>query len=231
MPSPPPPPPPPTHILETILYVRSLSHSRYFYTTTLGLKCVGSSDRSAVFPLGAGVLLLFQLGATGEDHTMPDDGGLIPKHGPTEGLLPYLIPSNNDSSSSSGGDGSVPPGPNTGALGVGGERLRQHFCFAVNSAEDVDAWNEYLVTQGVEILGRVRWPEERGRSVYFADPNGNVGEVASRGIWDHLKKQAVGDEERGMGGEIGRWRQGRDDLFGCCTCPRRCEGVSDGWRM
>lgn len=179
-----PPPPRPTHILETILYVRNMVLSLDFYTNTLGLQCVHSNDRNAVFPLGAGVLLLFQLGLTTEDVEMGNDQGIIPKHGPTEPLLPYLqqkeASDNSQISSSS----------SSSNLTIGGERLRQHFCFAVDSAADVDTWDEHLKAKGVEILGRVRWPGERGRSVYFADPDGNVGEVASRGIWDHLRKGA-----------------------------------------
>lgn len=154
-----------------------MSRSISFYTQTLGLKCVQATERIAVFPLGAGVLLLFQLGLTGDDTAMPDEQGTIPKHGPTEPLLPYV----KDSTAGTDDDASGPAG-----LTIGGERLRQHFCFAVETAADVDGWDAHLVGLGTEILGRVRWPDERGRSVYFADPDGNVGEVASKGIWRHL---------------------------------------------
>lgn len=152
-----------------------------FYTETMGLTCVHSNERGSVFPLGAGVLLLFQLGLTIADVPM-GDGGTIPKHGPTEPLLPYL----QENDGAAGGDKGVFAGP--GELAIGGEKLRQHFCFAVDSSEDVDDWDRHLVAKSVEILGRVRWPDERGRSVYFADPDGNIGEVASKGIWDHLRK-------------------------------------------
>lgn len=174
-------PPPPTHILETILYVRSMSHSVNFYKDTMGLKCVSSDERGAVFPLGAGVLLLFKLGLTVNDVPL-GDSGTIPKHGPSEPLLPYLKDSDGNTA-----DEAILRDLSTG-LTVGGERLRQHFCFAVDSAKDVDYWDHHLVARDVKILGRVQWPDERGRSVYFTDPDGNIGEVASRGIWDHLTK-------------------------------------------
>lgn len=176
-----PTPPHPTHILETILYVRSMLRSVAFYTETMGLTCVQYDERISIFPLGAGVLLLFQLGLTVADVPMGDDG-TIPRHGPTEPLLPYL----KEHSGAVGSDEGMLAGPNR--LTIGGEKLRQHFCFAVDSGEDVDAWDQHLVAKGVQILGRVRWPDERGQSVYFADPDGNIGEVASKGIWDHLRK-------------------------------------------
>lgn len=115
---------------------------------------------------------------------MGNDQGIIPKHGPTEPLLPFLqqkYPGDYKQTSSSSSQTS---------LTIGGERLRQHFCLTVDSAADVDTWDKHLMAKGVEILGRVWWPDERGRSVYFADPDGNVGEVALRRIWDHLRKGA-----------------------------------------
>lgn len=43
-------------------------------------------------------------------------------------------------------------------------------------------WEKELRGKGVRILGKVEWPKG-GKSVYFADPDEHVGEIASRGIW------------------------------------------------
>lgn len=63
--------------------------------------------------------------------------------------------------------------------------LKTHFALSVEKREDVDLWEKELRAKGVEIMGKVDdWPGG-GKSVYFADPDGNVGELASRGIWPH----------------------------------------------
>lgn len=36
----------------------------------------------------------------------------------------------------------------------------------------------------MKILGRMDW-EKGGKSVYFEDLDGHVGEVGSRGVWAH----------------------------------------------
>lgn len=61
-------------------------------------------------------------------------------------------------------------------------KLKTHFALAVDKPEDVLVWKEELESRRVKILGEVTWPA-KGRSVYFEDPDGHVGEVASRGIW------------------------------------------------
>ena len=62
--------------------------------------------------------------------------------------------------------------------------LRQHFCFAVRDPEDVAKWDERLQKLGVKVNGRMDW-EKGGKSTYFEDPDGHVGEIGSRGIWPH----------------------------------------------
>lgn len=99
---------------------------------------------------------------------MPDNRGTIPGHGPTKDVLDVLL-------SSQEGEG-APDSPTAS--------LHHHFCLAVKSADDVQAWDQWLDKNDVKITGRVHWPRG-GRSVYFADPEGNVGEIASRGIWEH----------------------------------------------
>jgi catechol-2,3-dioxygenase len=151
-----------THVLETCLDVRSKSTSDKFYQTILGLKPSLCSERTSVYPLGNTTLLLFQLGLTSEDiHPQDRPEHTIPGHGPSQEILSMM----------NGKDGN-------------GQKLKQHFCLAVNSKEEVEKWEKYLKEKEVEILGVMEW-EKGGRSVYFADPDGHVGEIGSRGIWSH----------------------------------------------
>lgn len=62
--------------------------------------------------------------------------------------------------------------------------LKTHFALAVEKKEEVDAWEERFKEEKVEVLGKVDWPGG-GKSVYFEDLDGHVGEIASRGIWPH----------------------------------------------
>lgn len=56
-----------------------------------------------------------------------------------------------------------------------------HFAFAV-SAEELPAWEERLRLHGVAIEQRTTWPRG-GQSLYFRDPDGHLGELATPGIW------------------------------------------------
>ena len=116
-------------------------------------------------------LLLFQLGATAEDSSLPDNRGKIPGHGPSSPILDLLLPKFTTDDHGA----AAPPPPAS---------LNQHFCFAVKSPDDVRAWEAWFADKNVKVTGTVNW-ERGGRSVYFADPDGNVGEVGSRGIWAH----------------------------------------------
>ncbi|KAL2222396.1 Glyoxalase/Bleomycin resistance protein/Dihydroxybiphenyl dioxygenase [Thermoascus aurantiacus ATCC 26904] len=154
--------PPLSHILETCLYVRDLKASVKFYRDNFLMEPFLESPRVAAFSLGLTTLLLFQLGQTAADIRTP--AGLIPGHGPsapvTAALLDIFTPGSSD---------------------VG---LRQHFCLAVRDPADVDRWEEHLRSRGVKVRGRMEW-ERGGRSVYFEDLDGHVGEIGSRGIWAH----------------------------------------------
>jgi catechol 2,3-dioxygenase-like lactoylglutathione lyase family enzyme len=68
--------------------------------------------------------------------------------------------------------GTIPPNDGDGQM---------HFAFAI-SAADVPAWEEWLATQGVKVESKVHW-ERGGQSLYFTDPDGHLGELASPGIW------------------------------------------------
>lgn len=177
-------PPTITHILETCLSVRSMSESAEFYKKVLGLepfleavsslstypnplpkgpRLIKLQPRITGFALGPTTLLLFQIGATAEDSVM-EGRGVIPGHGPSQDIIDALQTRN----------------PNGGSQST----LKQHFCLAVKSPEDVCEWERRFKEHEVQVLGTMNW-ERGGRSVYFADPDGNVGEIGSKGIWEH----------------------------------------------
>lgn len=56
-----------------------------------------------------------------------------------------------------------------------------HFAFAI-AAEDYAAWRAHLLAAGVVIRSEVTWPPG-GRSLYFDDPDRNVVELATPGLW------------------------------------------------
>ncbi|WP_052326788.1 VOC family protein [Deinococcus peraridilitoris] len=55
-----------------------------------------------------------------------------------------------------------------------------HVCFEVQSAEQ-DVWQDKLERAGVSVT-RYRW-DDRGESLYFRDPSGNLLELAPARIW------------------------------------------------
>jgi len=56
-----------------------------------------------------------------------------------------------------------------------------HFAFSITAAT-LDSWREKLVAENVEIESTVIWP--RGAvSLYFRDPDGNLGELVTPGLW------------------------------------------------
>ena len=57
-----------------------------------------------------------------------------------------------------------------------------HFCLSIR-AGDVAAWRDWLAESGVAIASEVDWPDSTGRSLYFNDPDGNVMELATPGLW------------------------------------------------
>jgi glyoxylase I family protein len=63
-----------------------------------------------------------------------------------------------------------------GVVGIGSV---QHFAFAVDSAEELEAWREYLRERGVgatDVFARGGF-----RSIYLRDPDANIVEIATRG--------------------------------------------------
>jgi catechol 2,3-dioxygenase-like lactoylglutathione lyase family enzyme len=53
--------------------------------------------------------------------------------------------------------------------------------FAI-AAADYEAWRARLEACGVKIESEAKW-ERGGRSLYFRDPDGNLAELITPGIW------------------------------------------------
>ena len=70
--------------------------------------------------------------------------------------------------------GTIPPHDGSGNL---------HYAFAV-SADALEAWRAHLARAGVAIESEVNWPRG-GRSLYVRDPEGNLLELATPGLWDN----------------------------------------------
>ena len=58
---------------------------------------------------------------------------------------------------------------------------QNHFAFAIPASE-LAAWEKQLADGGIAIEGRVRWPRG-GTSIYFRDPDNNLLEMATPGMW------------------------------------------------
>jgi catechol 2,3-dioxygenase-like lactoylglutathione lyase family enzyme len=56
-----------------------------------------------------------------------------------------------------------------------------HIAFSI-SAADWDAWLRRLEERGIAVERIVRWPRG-GRSLFFRDPEQNLVELATPGLW------------------------------------------------
>lgn len=56
-----------------------------------------------------------------------------------------------------------------------------HYALSI-AAADLPAWAAWLAEHGVAEEGRTQWPRG-GTSLYFRDPDGHLGELATPGIW------------------------------------------------
>jgi catechol 2,3-dioxygenase-like lactoylglutathione lyase family enzyme len=68
--------------------------------------------------------------------------------------------------------GVIPPHNTVGAA---------HFAFAV-SGEELEIWSTRLSDRGIKVESEVVWTRG-GRSIYFRDPDDNLVELVSAGIW------------------------------------------------
>jgi len=71
---------------------------------------------------------------------------------------------------------------------------RAHFAFRIR-AEDYEPWKSHLAAQGIEVTSEVSWPGG-GVSFYFNDPEGNVLEMATPGLWANYPAEFVECEAR-----------------------------------
>ncbi len=68
--------------------------------------------------------------------------------------------------------GTIPPHDGRGPL---------HIAFAI-AAEALPAWEARLSRHNIAIEGRTKWARG-GHSIYFRDPDGNLLELATPGLW------------------------------------------------
>lgn len=71
--------------------------------------------------------------------------------------------------------GTIPPHDGEG---------HNHYALAI-AAVDLAAWEQRLAAHHIAIEGRTDWPRG-GRSIYFRDPDGHLGELATPGIWPNF---------------------------------------------
>ena len=79
--------------------------------------------------------------------------------------------------------GSLEDIPTPGGVIPGGMDAegRGHMAFAIRS-DELEPWREWLGRHDIAIESTVRW-ERGGTSLYFRDPDGNLLEVATPGVW------------------------------------------------
>jgi len=80
-------------------------------------------------------------------------------------------------SGETGKDVNIPGGRIPGFDGKG----NGHTAFPI-AASELEAWEMQLAALGIAIESTVEW-ERGGRSIYFRDPDGNLLELATPGIW------------------------------------------------
>jgi catechol 2,3-dioxygenase-like lactoylglutathione lyase family enzyme len=90
---------------------------------------------------------------------------------PGQGVLLFFKKGANAQPVETGG-GVIPP--------HGGEG-RLHLAFAI-STDSYESWKTALVDRNIKIESEVGWPRG-GRSLYFRDPEGNLVELATPGLW------------------------------------------------
>jgi len=68
-----------------------------------------------------------------------------------------------------------------GTIGPHDGHGKLHLAFSI-SKDDLAAWEAHLAAKNVLIESTVRWPRG-GISVYFRDPDDNLVELATPGLW------------------------------------------------
>jgi catechol 2,3-dioxygenase-like lactoylglutathione lyase family enzyme len=59
-----------------------------------------------------------------------------------------------------------------------------HFAFAI-SLDSLATWRSHLRESGIVIESEVKW-ERGGTSLYFRDPDANLVELATPGVWPNI---------------------------------------------
>jgi catechol 2,3-dioxygenase-like lactoylglutathione lyase family enzyme len=90
---------------------------------------------------------------------------------PGQGVLLFFKKGANAQPIDTGG-GMIPPHGGDGRL---------HLAFAI-STDSYESWRTKLAAHDIKIESEVRWPKG-GRSLYFRDPEGNLLELATPGLW------------------------------------------------
>ena len=63
-----------------------------------------------------------------------------------------------------------------------------HACLLATAPGELDAWRRRLETAGTEITHEHSWGDQR-RSIYFADPAGNLLEIADGDLWPAARSE------------------------------------------
>jgi len=58
-----------------------------------------------------------------------------------------------------------------------------HYAFECKF-EEYEAWKQKFIDLGIPITHEQGWRDDKVKSFYFEDPDGNVGEVLQPGLWD-----------------------------------------------
>jgi catechol 2,3-dioxygenase-like lactoylglutathione lyase family enzyme len=90
---------------------------------------------------------------------------------PRQGVLLFFKKGANAQPVDTGG-GLIPPHGGEGSL---------HLAFAIPT-DSYASWKTKLVARNIKIESEVRW-HRGGRSLYFRDPEGNLVELATPGLW------------------------------------------------
>ncbi len=69
-----------------------------------------------------------------------------------------------------------------GPISAHGTEGPGHLCLLVGGSEEYEAWKRHLRVAGVEVAHEHSW-RDGVRTLYFADPAGNLLEIAEEDIW------------------------------------------------
>ena len=138
--------------------------------TKIGLPPVHSILETAVYVDDLARAHAFYGGVLGLERVLDTPRMLTYAVAPRQVLLVFRRGMTREDSETSGG---VVPGHHSEGPA--------HFAFGID-ADAYEGWKARLQAEGVAITSEVTWPKG-GRSLYFEDPDGNVLEMATPGLW------------------------------------------------